>query len=51
VLEPGRSISGFLYFEPVAGEVPRVTFRANLVDAAQGHAFGEIQFPLRVKIS
>jgi len=49
VLEPGGSISGFLYFEPVAAEVQRVTFRANLVDAAQGHAFGEIQFPLLVR--
>jgi len=49
VLEPGGSISGFLYFEPVDPEEQQVTFRTNLVDAARGHAFGEIQFPLLVQ--
>jgi hypothetical protein len=52
VIEPGGSVSGFLYFERVDPHVPRVTFRANLVsvgDSAHGGAmFGEISIPFTV---
>jgi hypothetical protein len=54
VIEPGGSVSGFLYFERVDPEVPAVTFRATLValgtgePATGGAMFGEISIPFTV---
>lgn len=48
VLEPGGSISGFLYFENVGSDVKRVDFTADLVNAATGRHFGAVRIPFSV---
>lgn len=48
VIDPGGRVSGFLYFERVDPEAPRVWFRADLVDAGTGNAFGEVSIPFTV---
>jgi hypothetical protein len=52
VIQPGGSVTGFLYFEHVEPGVPEVSFRQNLVavgSAARGEAsFGEISIPFTV---
>lgn len=56
MIEPGGSITGFLYFERVSRNDPSVTFREELVavgDAegptgAAGAAFGEVSIPFTV---
>jgi hypothetical protein len=47
-LEPGGSLSGWLYFEKVAPELDQVRFRADLVDADSGRQVGEISLPFVV---
>ena len=49
VLESGGSVEGFVYFEKVTEDVPRVTFRADLVNANTGDVFGEIRVPFTVE--
>ena len=36
VVDPGGSVTGFIYFEDVSDDVPRVEFRGQLVDASTG---------------
>lgn len=48
VLEPGGRVEGFLYFEHVDPEAPRVRFRADLTNADTGEVFGEISIPFTV---
>ena len=48
-LASGGRVSGFLYFEEVAGEAPLVRFRADLVNAETGTTFGEISIPFDVE--
>ena len=48
VLDPGGRVAGFLYFERVDPEAPRVRFRADLVSAADGDVFGEVSIPFIV---
>ena len=45
VIEPGGSVSGFLFFEDVPEEVERVTFRMDLVNADTGESFGGLRIP------
>ncbi len=49
VLEKGGRIAGFLYFQHVEPESPRVVFRADLVDAGTGDAFGTVTIPFTVE--
>jgi hypothetical protein len=48
VLDPGGRVAGFLYFERVDPEIPRVRFRADLVSVADGDVFGEVSIPFTV---
>lgn len=49
-LEPGGQVRGYLYFESLPGDVSgQVTFRADLINAETGKAFGEISIPYRVQ--
>lgn len=48
VLEPGGRVEGFLYFEHVAPDAPRVRFRADLTNAETGEVFGEVSIPFTV---
>ncbi len=47
VLLNGGMLDGYLYFEKVT-DVPKVTYRADLVDAKNGRDFGEIRIPFVV---
>ncbi|QBQ54355.1 hypothetical protein [Nitrosococcus wardiae] len=49
VLDAGGHLEGFLYFERVPEEQRRVTFRADLVDAQDNRAFGEVRIPFVVE--
>lgn len=49
VIDPGGSVSGFLYFERVDPEAPRVRFRADLANARTGETFGEVSIPFTVE--
>jgi hypothetical protein len=46
VLDNGGHMTGYLYFQKVAKEVPEVTFTANLVDAKTNKDIGKISIPL-----
>lgn len=48
VIEPGGSLSGFLYFEPVPDDVEWVEFRFDLANANDGDRFGVIEIPFLV---
>lgn len=48
VIQPGGSISGFLYFEKVDPNEPMVKFRADLVNARTNQAFGQVSIPFEV---
>lgn len=48
-LEPGASISGFLYFQDVGNREDSVTLRARLVDAQTEEGIGEITIPFFVR--
>jgi hypothetical protein len=48
VLEPGGRVEGFLYFERVDPQAPRVRFRADLTSADTGEVFGEVSIPFTV---
>jgi hypothetical protein len=46
VVEPGGSVTGFLYFSEIPRAVDRVTFVAKLVDGHTEETFGTIEIPL-----
>ncbi len=48
-LEPGGSISGFLYFHDVSTREGSVTLEARLVDARTGEQFGTLTIPFSVE--
>jgi hypothetical protein len=48
-IEPGGMVSGFLYFEPVGPDTPKVSFRMDIADARQGEIFGNIHIPFLVR--
>lgn len=50
VLEPGGSVTGFLYFQDVGdADVPRVVYTAELVNARTGQQFGTVEIPFVVQ--
>src|SRR5690606_18914943 len=51
VLMPGGTLTGFLYFENVDGDVPSVDFTAELVEATNGDGdpIGVIRIPFVTK--
>ena len=51
VIDPGGQVEGFLYFEKVDVEEPRVRLRADLVNARDGDIFGTITIPFTVQES
>jgi hypothetical protein len=51
VLNPGGSMSGFLFFENIPESAPRVTFRADLMNAESGDIFGAISAPFSVYVA
>ncbi len=48
VLQPGGSITGFLYFPKVRGEDRRIVFVADLRSPRPGKRIGELRIPFRV---
>lgn len=48
VLDPGGSVQGYLYFEKVDPDVPRVRFRMDVVNAGRGNEIGMIEIPFVV---
>ncbi|RJP75253.1 MAG: hypothetical protein C4524_12000 [Candidatus Zixiibacteriota bacterium] len=48
VIEPGGSVSGFLYFEAIEPETEALSLRADLVDAVSGERFGTVSIPFEV---
>lgn len=48
-LEPGGTISGFLYFDNVSSREGSVTLEARLVDARTGEQFGALTIPFSVE--
>ena len=48
VLADGGVITGYLYFENVAGRERSATFQARLEDGEQGHPIAEMNIPFRV---
>jgi hypothetical protein len=48
VIEPGGSVSGFLYFQPISGDLDRVTFKADLMDGDDGQRLGALELPFDV---
>ncbi|MFW6040090.1 MAG: hypothetical protein ACOC9N_03335, partial [Gemmatimonadota bacterium] len=48
VLMPGSRITGFLYFENVDDDLPRVDMRMELVDASTGERYGVATIPFTV---
>lgn len=49
VIDPGGSVSGFLFFEHVPPSVEKVQFHYELTNAENGQRFGVISFPLLVE--
>lgn len=49
VLEPGGHVTGYLYFQKVDPDEPMVKFRADLIDARSGEAFGTASIPFEVE--
>jgi len=48
VIEPGGSVSGFLYFQPISGDLDRVTFKADLMNGEDGKRLGTLELPFDV---
>jgi hypothetical protein len=48
VIEPGGRVSGFLYFQPISGDLERVTFKAQLMDGNGGQRLGALELPFDV---
>ena len=48
VVEKGGRLDGFLYFERVPADLPKVVYTADLVDARTGRRFGRITIPFAV---
>ena len=49
VIEPGGSLSGFIYFEQVPADLERVELHFELSSAETGERFGMISIPFRVE--
>lgn len=49
VVQPGGSVSGFLYFEEVDDDDEMLQFRANLMNARTSQRFGVITIPFTVE--
>lgn len=49
VLKPGGSMSGFLYFEKVAKNIPHVSLVVDLVNTETGRMFAEWRIPMLVE--
>lgn len=49
VVEPGGEVTGFLFFENVDPDQPRVEFRGQIVDARTGNRFGTVTIPFTVE--
>jgi hypothetical protein len=47
-ISAGGSVEGFLYFQKVDADVPRVRFRMDLLNAARGGVMGTAEIPLIV---
>jgi hypothetical protein len=45
VIEPGGSVTGFLYFPEIGGEAERLMFRAELMDGQDGQRVGALEVP------
>lgn len=48
VIEPGGTVSGFLYFPEIEGDLGRVTFRAELMEGRNGNRLGALELPFEV---
>jgi hypothetical protein len=48
-VQPGGELSGFLYFEDLSGEVSRVRFQMEVVDARTGEPLGTVEIPFLVR--
>ncbi len=48
-LQPGDSVTGFLYFQDVSEREGTVTLQARLVDARTGEQFGTLSIPFGVR--
>jgi hypothetical protein len=48
VIGPGGYVEGYLYFQEVPSEVPRVSFRMDVLNAGQGAEMGTIEIPFVV---
>jgi hypothetical protein len=48
-LEPGGTVTGFLYFQDVSEREGSVTLQARLVDARTGEQFGTLSIPFGVR--
>jgi hypothetical protein len=48
VLEPDGNVEGYVYFQKVDDDVPRVLFRMDVLNAAKGGVIGEAEIPLIV---
>ena len=45
VIQPGQNVSGYVYFQPVPGNVDRVTLDLELIDARSGDRFAIAKIP------
>jgi hypothetical protein len=48
-LEPGGTVTGFIYFQGVSEREGSVTLQARLVDARTGEQFGTLSIPFGVR--
>jgi hypothetical protein len=48
VLDPGGKVIGFLYFETVTPDIPRIVFRMDIADARDGTVLGTANIPFLV---
>lgn len=48
MVEPGGHVEGFLYFQDVNPGTDRVSFQVDLIDAATGTPFGQVEIPFTV---
>lgn len=48
VIEPGGSVSGFLYFPEIGEDATRVTFSAQLMEGENGTRLGALEVPFEI---
>jgi hypothetical protein len=48
VLDPGGTITGFLYFAKIPADLERPIFKMEMVNAESGNSFGTIRIPMTV---